>query len=261
MEEQRQQRVDWRGGISAALLILAAGVFGVCRGAHGQGEHMDLPINPEHHFDEAKAEAERQANGRDTRDVEPATRPHVPDPPPDPTVTFYGEEISSTRLVYLIDVSGSMAGTRIVAAKAQLVASIAALDPATLFVPVSYTWSPNALRMRSPFDRPRAALPGNKAAAIEWVQGLSAGGGTPTAVAVAQAVGAYLPDDIILLTDGHPNQPHQLYGWAAHLEVAVSACEIVPTRCHCFGIEDYGTFTEFLIELAGQTGGVYVHIE
>lgn len=111
---------------------------------------------------------------------------------------YYGLPIYASRMVFVIDTSGSMAGLRIAAAKRELSAAILALPGDAAFNVLSFDiivspWSARLL----------PATNENKAAAIAWV--MSRGLGPQTASYNAlQAAFAFDTEAIYFLTDGEP---------------------------------------------------------
>ncbi len=140
--------------------------------------------------------------------------------------TFFGSEIASNRLVFVIDTSGSMEMTdkpadfegseedfaalnpdtpevkkhqRIERAKAQVVAAIENLVPTQQFNVIAFSdktkpWKPSVV----------PATDANKRAAIEFCQGLKEDGGTYTDEALEAAFADPTIDTIYLLSDGAP---------------------------------------------------------
>ncbi len=146
--------------------------------------------------------------------------------PQEQAPTFFESTIESNRLVFVLDVSGSMTMTdrgpedtqtdeqyakldpdtpavkarkRIERAKAQTIAAIQALGPAQRFNVIAFSdsnkaWKPAVVE----------ATPQNKAQAVEFVSGLRDDGGTHTDDALKLAFADPAVDTIYLLTDGAP---------------------------------------------------------
>lgn len=140
--------------------------------------------------------------------------------------SFFGSEIESNRLVFVIDTSGSMEMTdrpedfegddekyaalnpddpkikatqRIERAKAAAIAAIEKLGPTQSFNVIGFAetnklWKPAVV----------PATPENKKAAIEFCRGLVEDGGTHTGEAIAAAFADPAIDTIYLLSDGAP---------------------------------------------------------
>jgi hypothetical protein len=124
---------------------------------------------------------------------------------------FFGIRIISERVIFIIDVSGSMDELtrsryvnqkglpRITKAKEELLASLDALNPKSFFniVPFSggaYSWRP----------RMEAWSPETLASAREFVSKLGAGGGTNLIDAMFMALSDPEVDTIFVLSDGEP---------------------------------------------------------
>lgn len=113
-------------------------------------------------------------------------------------VNYYGLPVYASRMVFVIDTSGSMAGVRIAAAKGELAMAITALPDDALFSVLAFDifvspWS----------DQLLPATLENKTAAIAWV--MSRGLGPQTASFNAlQAAFAFDAEAIYFLTDGEP---------------------------------------------------------
>lgn len=140
--------------------------------------------------------------------------------------SFFGSEIASNRLVFVIDTSGSMEMTdrpadfegddeqyaalnpddpkikatqRIERAKAAAIAAIEKLGPTQSFNVIGFA---ETNKMWKPAVVP--ATPENKKAAIEFCRGLVEDGGTYTGEALAAAFADPAIDTIYLLSDGAP---------------------------------------------------------
>jgi hypothetical protein len=157
--------------------------------------------------------------------------------------TFFGSEIRSNRLAFVIDTSGSMEAAdplppngdpaggsrvRMERAKTQLLAVIDALPADVRFTIISYSGAmfagPNPLPPGTPEDGPLPPtlggfewlkvfkpkiLPANdktKAEAKEWVKALQANGATFTYNALRAAFEVEGIDTIVLLSDGVPTE-------------------------------------------------------
>lgn len=113
-------------------------------------------------------------------------------------------------MVFLIDVSGSMAGTSIEQARAALLQALARLTPQDRFHIVAYNHAFFAFR-----PTPLPASADNLASARGFVAGLRADGGTEMLPAL-QAVLALAPTpgylrDVVLLTDGCLGNEEQIF--------------------------------------------------
>jgi Ca-activated chloride channel family protein len=113
-------------------------------------------------------------------------------------------------MVYLVDVSGSMAGTSIEQARAALLQALERLTPQDRFHIVTYNHGHFAFR-----PAPLPATADNLAAARRFVSGLGAEGGTemlPALVSILalETTPGYLRD-IVLLTDGCLGNEEQIF--------------------------------------------------
>lgn len=125
---------------------------------------------------------------------------------------FFGLRIQSTRVTFVVDVSGSMeeptlsryAGEkgpkRMEVAKDQLIKAIERLDPAALFNII--TFSADSWPWKESLTRGTVE---SKAAALEFVGDLRAGGGTNLYAALADAFADPEMDTLVVLSDGEPS--------------------------------------------------------
>jgi len=121
----------------------------------------------------------------------------------------------SVEMLYLIDISGSMAGTSIQQARGALLQALERLTPADRFGIVAFN---NEFYEFS--AQPLTASPENVAAGRSYVQGLEAGGGTemlPALLHLMQKpqVPGYLRH-IVLLTDGDLGNEEQIFAALRH---------------------------------------------
>ena len=121
-------------------------------------------------------------------------------------------------LTLVVDVSGSMSGTKLEQAKAALQQALGTLDPSDRFRVIAFSGAVRSFR-----DEPVAATRANLADAREFVDGLAAEGGTNLAGALEAAL--HVPGDaerlaqVILVSDGMPSvgeqAPDRIAGEAA----------------------------------------------
>lgn len=177
---------------------------------------------------------------------------------------FYGMNVQSQRVLFVLDVSGSMtapmqgryvgkvAASRIDVAKAELAAAIEALAPETLF---------NVMIFSSGVDRWQkqgiavAGAPDRKAA-LTWVERLGASGGTNLYDALKLAFEDADVDTIFVMSDGEPSvgaviDPHRIREevafWNRHRKIAIHTIAV-------------GGNLEVLEWLAKDSGGRYVQM-
>jgi HEAT repeat protein len=193
-------------------------------------------------------------------------------------VSYYGITTYSKRIVYVLDVSGSMAQPhvqpsgeagngeilKVDAAKRELIRSLRTIPKDGAFTIIVYNdlikvWKPKLV----------TASPGNKKAAETFVNGLGAAQSTNIygaleAVFKLAGMGAtdrrydLGADTVFLLTDGSPTQPD---GQPDSTEKIIVACRewnrLKRVQIHCIGIgrQHNGAF---LGRLARENGGQYV---
>ncbi len=180
--------------------------------------------------------------------------------PPGNFPTFFGIEILSLRVVFVIDISGSMnepvEGTnvpRIDLVKNELIRLIQGLKPKAWFTIVAFS---DKIRPMSPRLVPATRT--NKARAVRFVKGLKAGGYTWTQEALEKAFSYADANTIVLLSDGTPCKKNfppiptkPIVDWVA----AVNRFRQV--TIHCVGFR--GAYAPFLRTLALENGGMYRH--
>ena len=122
------------------------------------------------------------------------------------TKTILGLPISEKKLVFLIDVSGSMdKDQRLADVKGAFKVVMASLDSTYSVDLLSFTTAPNDII--TPHKKRLTSVTNyERRSAIDFVTGLQAHGGTPTSDAVKYAFTHY-PDAeaLVLLSDGEPN--------------------------------------------------------
>ncbi len=111
--------------------------------------------------------------------------------------SFFGFSAEGERLVFVVDISGSMHGRRIRRAQTELRHTLEALKPSQKFYIVFF--SDGAMPM--PAGGLLPATPDNVAQAWQWVRQAQCGGGTNPLPALLLALDLK-PDAIYLLTDG-----------------------------------------------------------
>lgn len=214
---------------------------------------LDLPIAPPRYGERPEAPAEDEEDPRDT-------------PPP----TFYGEEISgeTDSLVYVLDISGSMAstgyrpyvdangkpsqGTRWNRAVAECVRSIRGLSESIKFDIVIYNcgtmvWKPDLVE----------ASAENKAEAEAWLNYINwVSGGTGTGPGTAMGL-ALRSSALVLLTDGEPNCGAP--GTTGHRNM-IAAANARGIPIDVFGIEAVGPWRAFCQGVANDSGGRYCDV-
>ena len=196
--------------------------------------------------------------------------------------TFFGSEIASNRLVFVIDVSGSMEGDRLQKMKDALKACIDALGPqpaprqsddgggsrtrgdssearrvgrpTSRFTIVSYSNVVKVWEQNLQLATPKAI---EKAKA--FVDGLKATGTTFTLTAMLQAFEVQGADAIVLLSDGMPtetNDKGEMIGVDEIMEKIDGTNRFKKWRVDTFGFAGAGV-DAFMKQLAEKHGGTY----
>jgi Ca-activated chloride channel family protein len=113
---------------------------------------------------------------------------------------------------FVVDTSGSMAGTSIAQAIASLRTGLAALDPSDRFNVIEFNSTARRL-----FDRSRYATAENVKSALDWVNALQADGGTEIQTALELALSATgdasSVEQLVFITDGSVGNEDELFGF------------------------------------------------
>jgi hypothetical protein len=176
---------------------------------------------------------------------------------------FFGLEITSHRVVFVIDVSGSMIeamygrtyqgrpAARIDVARQEVVAAIANLASSALFNVYAFSNGVEKWKAESAGTNDEAS----RKAAITWVERLGANGGTNISDALAAAFADQDVDTIYLLSDGEPSagitDPHRIRAqvafWNAHRKITIHTVAV-------------GSSLEILEWLAADSGGRHIKL-
>ncbi len=111
---------------------------------------------------------------------------------------FMGVRTAASRVVYVIDQSGSMAGLRFAHTTLELRRSIERLPADGAFLVVFF----NTAAIPMPPGRLVPATPRNKSDGVDWIRQQTVGGGTDPTQALEVALREPRPDAIFLMTDG-----------------------------------------------------------
>ncbi|HWB11100.1 MAG TPA: VWA domain-containing protein [Pirellulales bacterium] len=111
--------------------------------------------------------------------------------------SFYGVEAEGRKFVFVVDISGSMSGSRFRRARAELYQSIEKLHPDQSFYVVLF----NSGATLMPSLGMAAASPANVQSVADWLKTVHCGGETNPAPALTVAL-AMKPDAVYLLSDG-----------------------------------------------------------
>lgn len=172
-------------------------------------------------------------------------------------VTYYGIPIYAKKVIFVIDTSGSMAGPRIMHARAELIKAIDNLPSTTTFNIVSFnsnlaTWN----------KQPVIASAENKTKATKWVKNLQPGGSTFTYDALKTTMDQQ-PEAMYVLTDGEPTggaivEPNAI------LDAIKQTNKYRRTTIHVIGVSpgpEEGVFSQFMKKLAAQNYGQYRRVD
>jgi hypothetical protein len=111
--------------------------------------------------------------------------------------SFFGLGGRGRKFVFVVDRSGSMAGLKLDAAKAELIRAVRALERGAMFHTIFFNTVPAAM----PPEELVRATEANKRRHFAWVSGIAAGGQTNPTSAMKLAL-SLKPDVIWLLSDG-----------------------------------------------------------
>ena len=206
----------------------------------------------------------KSGEGKIDKEIDlPIERPKIKDIPEEDDTDgpeFYGEDLDSDSdsLVFVVDFSCSMWGSRIAKAKVEVSKAIKGLSKNFKFSVVTYTCSIKVWK-RQLVD----ATSANKNAAIAWVNGQSPSGATGTGLAVKTALEISRDNKlVVLLTDGAPNCLGN-NGWATmndHLNMILQA-NTQGAKVDVFAIQPYsGSYRQFCQNVAQRTGGKYKEV-
>lgn len=147
-------------------------------------------------------------------------------------------------LVVLLDTSGSMRGAPLAQAQAVTRALIRSLGPEDQLQIIEFSTRPRAWR-----PEPRPATASNQTAAVQWVDGLRAGGGTQMRSGILSAL-ATLRDEaqrqVVLVTDG-------LIGFEREIVQAVA--ERLPRGCRVHTVGIGSAVNRSLLQPVARAGG------
>lgn len=174
--------------------------------------------------------------------------------------TFFGSEIKSERVVFVIDVSGSMEGARLDKCKKQLIQCISALRPGSSFTLASYSsqvkiWNKDL----QPANRQ------NKDKAVQFVERLVAKGNTRTLEGIKRAFETSGADTIVLLSDGAPTGTKKNGERWTEDEILAETSginKVKQWRIHTFGFGAAGqALVKFMKDLAEKNDGKFTRID
>lgn len=171
----------------------------------------------------------------------------------------FNVEGEGSRFVYVFDRSASMEGDGRVcpleAAKAELLASLEALQPMHQFQIIFYNERPWIFNPSGDSGKLPLATPQNKERAKKWIRSIGADGGTRHEEALLAAI-RLKPDCIFFLTDG--DDPKLSEG---QLERIRRRAEGIPIHTIEFGMGPRAGPPSFLARLAQLTQGNHAYVD
>lgn len=236
-----------------ALWLLFFSIWALER-TKADGLQMDLPIGP-------------------PRPDIHIPKPNLPEPPhyeeDDFDPQLFDEEVESEgdSIIYVLDISGSMrggymsytgldgettSGSRLDRAKVELIRSLMSLTEDFKFNVIAYDCA-----IQKWENRTRRATPRNKSRATAWIQALEPAGATGTGPATALALQDKHNFLVILLSDGAPNCIGDSWCDIEAHRTMIKNANTHGARIHTFGIDAYGSFEDFLRNVASDNGGCY----
>ncbi|MGE0707310.1 MAG: VWA domain-containing protein [Planctomycetota bacterium] len=165
--------------------------------------------------------------------------------------SYYGVPLLGKGIVFVFDISGSMAESKLLAgAKRELIRAIRRLPATTRFTIVAFAggvwpWKQELV----------SAQKEEQEAAAAWVTKLKSHPDTSLDYALKRALGVPGVDTIVVLTDGYPYRKKHKIAAATILSLVEEANRELQARVSCFGFK--GANHELLRSLAAATGGDY----
>ncbi|MFC1587833.1 VWA domain-containing protein [Planctomycetota bacterium] len=152
------------------------------------------------------------------------------------TVDYFGYKIKSNRIVFIVDISGSMEAikdgkNRLEKAKEELSKVVDRFDTNIRFNIIAFS---DCVRMWEQEGLLQATKE-NKDSALAWVSRLTPGGGTSTYEAINAAFEKTPADTIYFLSDGLPSVGKYIYCFRIRMEqTAVNRDNLI--QVHCIGL-------------------------
>jgi hypothetical protein len=174
--------------------------------------------------------------------------------------TFFGTEVNSERLVFVIDTSGSMEGDRLQKCKDQLSQCIDALNKRSRFTIVSFSHTIKVWQQKL-----QPANGKTKYKAKEFISALKASGNTFTLSALKEGFKVKGADAMVVLSDGMPTETDnkgEMISEEFILNEVDGENRFKKWRIDCFGFENRpgGSLAEFMKQLAKDNGGTFTPI-
>jgi hypothetical protein len=171
--------------------------------------------------------------------------------------SYYGMPIQARRLVFVIDVSGSMEGLRLLTAKREMMRAINALPADAAFSIVAFSSRVGIWQRKL-----MPATPAGKQKAAQFVYGLRAGGETAAYDALEAAFG-FDVEAVYFLSDGDPNAG-KISKPAAIIDAMVQANHMRRISVYTIGIapgQPGSLLDNFMRSLAEENLGVYRRVD
>ncbi len=166
--------------------------------------------------------------------------------------SFFGVEARGSRFAYIVDISGSMAGPKMLALQDELRRSIGSLLEHSTFIVVVFSSDARVLGGSAKWRR---ATERNKASADREVRALSEGGGTNPLKAFETVFEMNpRPDAVYFMTDGLFRD--SIAGAVSLMNRA--GTEVTPVHCISFVSREAQALMQ---SMAQQSGGTYTHVE
>lgn len=164
--------------------------------------------------------------------------------------SFFGVAARGVRFAYIVDVSGSMAGEKIAALKAELIKSLSRLSDDAQFVIIPFESNATPLMGSLRYTN---ATQKNKGEATREIRGLNAAGGTTPFPGFQMVLGLRpRPDAIYFMTDGQFDQ-----GVPEDVRRLLWAGRNVPIHCICF-VDN--SSEEMMKKIAAMSDGTYTFV-
>lgn len=165
--------------------------------------------------------------------------------------SFFGVEATGARIVYIVDISGSMLGEKLAATKIELIESISGLLEHMSFHVIFYSSDAYPIGGRSKWLDARDS---GKSWAIRQIEDVSAQGGTVPWPAFAAAFAMRpRPDAIYFMTDGQ-------FDSTVRDQIAYVNRGETRIPIHCISFVDPSA-AELMRGIAEDSGGTYSHVD
>jgi len=170
-------------------------------------------------------------------------------------VSLFGVKAEGTKIVYVLDRSGSTEGKLLAAAKAEILSSIRQIDDVHQFQLVVYNERPKAFNPAGPNGQLAFGTDANRAAVKKFLDSFEADGGTDHVAALSMAI-RMRPDVIFLLTDG--DKPLVTAQELARIDRVGPGIVIHAIQ---FGEGPHRDANGWMGKLARQSGGEYRYVD